>query len=368
VLSYFNNAAAACVVDNVLALTATVERTECSCITINAGFFALRQELIIDRALTLCGAGRDVVTLSAAGGRRVMRVVAGGARVSLVGLRLTGGMVAGDDNHGGGGALLANNGTSVAMHACEVSNNHAAETGVGIEVFKANLFVSDSLIHSNTVGNWLTPASAKGGGVAWDAENRGHRRRHRLLCIEGTHIYNNTVSDKGPQAGAAWAHTGRRSATTTPPRTSTSLLPSWALLSRHRPSSSVVAFLRRPPPVVAPLAPRLARAAVADVDVGSRPHPPPPNPRRRGLWLRGATGPPKLALPTRRLSSRRAFFSVLLSFPFRLVRPLPFIGPSTTRCVSGMHSVSAWFGRCATIGKPVEPPSYSCATAKVANG
>ncbi len=127
--------------------------------------------VVLDRPLTLQGAGADQSTLNGAGATRVIDVTATGA-VTISGVTLTGG------NADSGAGLRVNPGAAVTVLASEIAGNAATISGGGIAGSG-----SVTLDRSTVAGN-----SAPTGGGIWTSSS---------LTLVNSTISSNTASGQG---------------------------------------------------------------------------------------------------------------------------------------------------------------------------
>lgn len=129
-------------------------------ITFSADFntpqtITLTGELLIDRDITINGAGANLLTINANNTGRVFRIT--GGNVNLSGMTITGGNGAGDGNGGG----IANVGGNLTLTNSVVTGNTAPNLGGGIYSTSA-LTISGSTVSGNTANN---ASGASGGGI-----------------------------------------------------------------------------------------------------------------------------------------------------------------------------------------------------------
>lgn len=151
---------------------------------------------IVDRAITIEGAGVGATVLTGGGTDRVLFIT---ADVAVVIRNLTvrdGNSVA--SSFGGGGLLAATAGSAVSLESCELVNNRAAQGG-GAILAKGALSVDGCRIESNQAQSRSSSAGALGGGIYAD----GPSLTIRNSSITGNSAIGLDVLGNGANGGLA---------------------------------------------------------------------------------------------------------------------------------------------------------------------
>jgi hypothetical protein len=147
-------------------------------------------ELFINKSLTIQGPGADLLTISGGNTWRVFEVSGNnttGPTVQLSGLTITGGN--GNARSGGrgfGGGIMNENGSTLTISGCIVSNNHIDEGGGGICNSDAWLNVINSTLSGNTASN---SSDGGAGGALYSIGGP--------VSLTGCTLSNNTAYDGG---------------------------------------------------------------------------------------------------------------------------------------------------------------------------
>lgn len=146
----------------------------------NSGSIELTSgQLEITDALTISGPGAAALMVDQTTTNSRVIYVDTDQNVTISGLTITGGDIAGD-----GGGILFEGGGSLTLSSVIVTGN-AAEDGGGISLYDGSLTIINSEITMNS-------ATEDGGGIEFDGDRRGLR-----LTISGSTIDNNTSGEDG---------------------------------------------------------------------------------------------------------------------------------------------------------------------------
>ncbi|MEX2093485.1 MAG: choice-of-anchor Q domain-containing protein [Pirellulales bacterium] len=177
-------------------------------------------ELVVNKELSIVGPGADVLSIDADSASRVFNIDDGTgalATVSISGLTISGGYIAGD----GGGVSNAENLTIVAS---TISGNTSAHSGGGVFTHQGSLTIRDSTLSGNTAqyGGGLYVVSGRdftttitnstvSGNTATDGGGGIYNFLGRLLIEQSTI----TDNEADPRRGAGVASWGDQDATLT---------------------------------------------------------------------------------------------------------------------------------------------------------
>jgi CSLREA domain-containing protein len=139
-------------------------------------------QLVINKDLTIAGAGADRLTVSGNGQSRVFHVQTS-ARLTLSGMTITGG-----NGHYGGGIF---NEGRLDLAECHITGNTAGSSGGGVGSLLGSASINNSTISNNT-------AELRGGGIWHDSVGL-------TLRVTNSTVSGNTVSSASGEGGGIWA-------------------------------------------------------------------------------------------------------------------------------------------------------------------
>jgi hypothetical protein len=148
-----------------------VDDPECRTITVPAGTFA--ENVLIDRSVTIRGAGPKRTTVDGSGFHDPVFLIAGtfvsvcaspNVFVTLEGMTITGGKGPESGTNRNGGGISASPFVDLVVKDCVVTGNSTYRYGGGISVANGRLTVMDSVISLNTAYVTESPEGYLGGG------------------------------------------------------------------------------------------------------------------------------------------------------------------------------------------------------------